>query len=89
MAGMIVPFSEQIEAGASATKSVSGGQLAEARSILGLSKGESGDRTALNRARRKRALECHPDKVLPGRKEWAKKEWLKLDEAFNLLLRQL
>ena len=46
----------------------------------------AGDRTALNRARRRVALKQHPDKAEPHNKVWAHENWLKIDAAYVVLL---
>ena len=46
----------------------------------------AGDRTALNRARRRVALKHHPDKAEPHNKVWAHENWLKIDAAYMVLL---
>mmetsp|Transcript_83 Transcript_83/g.299 ORF Transcript_83/g.299 Transcript_83/m.299 type:complete len:413 (+) Transcript_83:77-1315(+) len=90
LAGMIVPFTQQLEAGdVGAKPSVSAGQLAEARQLLEVSQDEAADRTLLNRARRSVALKYHPDKAQPQNKEWAHEKWLQVDAAHLLLLSRL
>ena len=59
LAGMMVPFSQQIDAGEGAPVRVSAGQIAEARQLLGVF--ETADRAALDGARRKAGLRYHPD----------------------------
>jgi len=58
----------------------------EAAASTESSAGHAGDRTALNRARRRVALKHHPDKAEPHNKVWAHENWLKIDAAYVVLL---
>lgn len=91
LAGMIVPFSEQLETGNGQLQvpAVSESQFEAACQLLNLSATDAKDRSVVNRARRQAALRFHPDKALPANKAWATKKWHDVDAAHFLLLSKL
>jgi len=84
--GHMVTFYEQVE-GTGEQSVPTTSELEEARNAFGLEEGYT--LADLNRSRRLLALKRHPDKALPANKEWAHKDWLRLDAAYTKLKRCL